>query len=250
MHVLESLRCFDFVRVFALVLVLFVELSAGALFTDLWAVHVNGGDEVANEVARRHGFINRGQIMPDYYHFQHRKVAKRSTFASTYYHQPLQEDGQVLWAEQQVARVRKKRGFHFNDPKWPVTWYLNDHGNGMGMNVREAWDMGFTGKGVVVTILDDGIEKDHPDLIQNYTLKGLRGNRSLGELGQPPIIVNFHTARQQMEHTYAAASTVSGEGIITQYLNDDHLVQRAPSCRDKHYMLFLEARPLHSLVEI
>ena len=62
MHVLESLRCFDFVRVFALVLVLFVELSAGALFTDLWAVHVNGGDEVANEVARRHGFINRGQV--------------------------------------------------------------------------------------------------------------------------------------------------------------------------------------------
>ncbi|GFO25894.1 proprotein convertase subtilisin/kexin type, partial [Plakobranchus ocellatus] len=74
----------------------------------------------------------------------------------------------VLWAEQQVARVRKKRAHHFNDPKWPVTWYLNDHGNGLGMNVREAWDMGFTGKGVVVTILDDGIEKDHPDLIRNY----------------------------------------------------------------------------------
>lgn len=36
------------------------------------------------------------------------------------------------------------------------------------MNVRRAWERGYTGKGVVVTILDDGIEKDHPDLRKNY----------------------------------------------------------------------------------
>ena len=31
--------------------------------------------------------------------------------------------------------------------------------------------MGVTGKGVVVTILDDGIQHDHPDLVQNYDPK-------------------------------------------------------------------------------
>ena len=36
------------------------------------------------------------------------------------------------------------------------------------MNVQRAWDMGYRGQGVVVSILDDGIEKDHPDLKQNY----------------------------------------------------------------------------------
>lgn len=36
------------------------------------------------------------------------------------------------------------------------------------MNVEEAWAAGATGKGVVVTILDDGLEKDHPDLAENY----------------------------------------------------------------------------------
>ncbi|XP_023335904.1 furin-like protease 2 [Eurytemora carolleeae] len=36
------------------------------------------------------------------------------------------------------------------------------------MNVKPAWDLGFTGKGVVVTILDDGIQHNHPDLAQNY----------------------------------------------------------------------------------
>lgn len=36
------------------------------------------------------------------------------------------------------------------------------------MNVIPAWKKGYTGKNVVVTILDDGIEHDHPDLQQNY----------------------------------------------------------------------------------
>lgn len=36
------------------------------------------------------------------------------------------------------------------------------------MNVIPAWKQGITGKGVVVTILDDGLESDHPDIEQNY----------------------------------------------------------------------------------
>ena len=36
------------------------------------------------------------------------------------------------------------------------------------MNVLPAWRKGYTGKGVVVSILDDGIEKNHPDLADNY----------------------------------------------------------------------------------
>lgn len=36
------------------------------------------------------------------------------------------------------------------------------------MNVIPAWREGITGRGVVVTILDDGLETDHPDLVANY----------------------------------------------------------------------------------
>ncbi|XP_006901390.1 PREDICTED: proprotein convertase subtilisin/kexin type 6 isoform X2 [Elephantulus edwardii] len=36
------------------------------------------------------------------------------------------------------------------------------------MNVQSAWKKGYTGKNVVVTILDDGIERNHPDLAPNY----------------------------------------------------------------------------------
>ena len=36
------------------------------------------------------------------------------------------------------------------------------------LNVASAWEQGFTGKGVVVTILDDGIDHGHPDIKRNY----------------------------------------------------------------------------------
>ena len=36
------------------------------------------------------------------------------------------------------------------------------------MNVLPAWEQGYSGKGVVVSILDDGIQPNHPDLIANY----------------------------------------------------------------------------------
>lgn len=39
---------------------------------------------------------------------------------------------------------------------------------GLSHNVREAWDLGYTGRGVVVTILDDGLERTHPDIEPNY----------------------------------------------------------------------------------
>lgn len=48
------------------------------------------------------------------------------------------------------------------------------------MNVRSAWEQGVTGRNVVVTILDDGIEKDHPDLMDNYVCRKGGGRR-----GQP-----------------------------------------------------------------
>lgn len=40
--------------------------------------------------------------------------------------------------------------------------------DGLDMNLAPAWRKGYTGKGVVVSILDDGIQTNHPDLAQNY----------------------------------------------------------------------------------
>ncbi|XP_078313201.1 furin-like protease kpc-1 isoform X2 [Crassostrea virginica] len=145
-------------------------------YTNTWAIHIEGGEEVARTLARKHGFVYVDQIMPDYYAFQHRKVAKRSIYPSSYHHRSIVQEANVKWLEQQVVKKRVKRdryysssinyNSNFNDPKWLRMWYLQREG--LDMNVRSAWEQGVTGRNVVVTILDDGIEKDHPDLMDNY----------------------------------------------------------------------------------
>lgn len=53
------------------------------------------------------------------------------------------------------------------------------------LNILTAWSKGYTGLGVVLSILDDGIEKDHPDLAANYvTTLGCR-NRLLQGVASP-----------------------------------------------------------------
>ncbi|XP_024307323.1 proprotein convertase subtilisin/kexin type 4 isoform X15 [Homo sapiens] len=36
------------------------------------------------------------------------------------------------------------------------------------LSILQAWSQGLSGQGIVVSVLDDGIEKDHPDLWANY----------------------------------------------------------------------------------
>ncbi|KAK3097979.1 hypothetical protein FSP39_015028 [Pinctada imbricata] len=150
-----------------------IVFAAEKQYCDIWAVRIDGDEDYARSLAKKHNFIYKGQIMPGYYSFQHRKVAKRSIHPSSFKHRTLAQEPNVRWLEQQIVKKRVKRDIHyhrefyFNDPKWPRAWYLN-RGQGLDMNVRDAWKEGVTGKNVVVTILDDGIEKDHPDLEQNY----------------------------------------------------------------------------------
>ncbi|NWT49075.1 FURIN protein, partial [Chroicocephalus maculipennis] len=109
------------------------------------------------------------QIFGDYYHFRHSGVVKRSLSPHQPWHSRLAREPQVQWLEQQVAKRRTKRDVFMEptDPKFPQQWYLYNT-NQRDLNVRQAWEQGYTGKGIVVSILDDGIEKNHPDLEGNY----------------------------------------------------------------------------------
>uniref|UniRef100_UPI00358F8360 furin-like protease kpc-1 isoform X2 n=1 Tax=Myxine glutinosa TaxID=7769 RepID=UPI00358F8360 len=63
----------------------------------------------------------------------------------------------------------------FNDPMWPDQWELYNVGQTQShgpkrfdLNVMAAWKRNITGAGVVVSILDDGVDYTHPDLKNNY----------------------------------------------------------------------------------
>ncbi|KAM3876997.1 stereocilin [Diretmus argenteus] len=139
------------------------------VYTNTWAVHIPGGQEEADRIASKHGFISHGHVFGDYYHFRHRMVVKRSLSDHRGTQVRLQREPKVTWAEQQVVKQRKKRDIFTepSDPKFRDQWYLYN-GNHRDLNATGAWELGYTGKGVVVSILDDGIEKNHPDLSQNY----------------------------------------------------------------------------------
>ncbi|XP_013925110.1 PREDICTED: proprotein convertase subtilisin/kexin type 6-like [Thamnophis sirtalis] len=113
-------------------------------YTNHWAVRVLGGPGEADRLASAYGYLNLGQVgsLEDYYHFHHSKTIKRSTFSSRGPHSFLRMDPKHC--EDNNSQCRSE------------------------MNVLGAWQRGYTGKGVVVTILDDGIERNHPDLVQNY----------------------------------------------------------------------------------
>ncbi|XP_031704092.1 proprotein convertase subtilisin/kexin type 6 isoform X1 [Anarrhichthys ocellatus] len=172
---------------FLLFTVLAVETSLsvvsghGDVFTNHWAVQITGGQQQAHRIAAKYGYINFGQIgsLEDYYHFHHSRVVRRAVYSFKGPHSFIHMDPEVDWAQQQVVKHRVKRYaksdpsfIHFNDPKWSNMWYIhcNDKSSPCHseMNILAAWQRGYTGKNVVVTILDDGIERNHPDLAQNY----------------------------------------------------------------------------------
>uniref|UniRef100_A0A182IX67 Peptidase S8 pro-domain domain-containing protein n=1 Tax=Anopheles atroparvus TaxID=41427 RepID=A0A182IX67_ANOAO len=151
----------------------------------------------------RHNISDWGAIgsLKGYYLFHHNHVRKRSLDQSDVHHNTLNTEPEVRWVQQQHEKLRFKRdystfdqdfvrfpGFRslvspgsrmayrdtsthniFPDPLFKEQWYLNGGAkDGPDMNVGPAWQKGYTGKGVVVSILDDGIQRNHPDLALNY----------------------------------------------------------------------------------
>ncbi|XP_024081815.1 furin-like protease 2 isoform X2 [Cimex lectularius] len=178
--------------------------DGNTFYMNQFAVHIPDGAEHADNIASKHGFSNLGQIgnLKGYYLFEHQHVHKRSLSTADEHHEKLSNEPQVLWVQQQHEKKRPKRDFYsgsaedfarlyqefpqnyfkprensrvakngvyFTDPLYKEEWYLNGGARGgFDMNVKAAWQKGYSGKGVVVSILDDGIQINHPDLAQNY----------------------------------------------------------------------------------
>lgn len=66
-----------------------------------------------------------------------------------------------------VAQVIDK--YDIQDPFFPMQWHIsNDRYPEHMMNVTPVWDMGYKGKGVITSILDDGLDYTNEDLKENF----------------------------------------------------------------------------------
>lgn len=61
----------------------------------------------------------------------------------------------------------KRNSLIINDPLWNNQWELHQS-QSPNMNVYQVWTSGFTGKGVTIAFLDDGIDTTHTDFTGNY----------------------------------------------------------------------------------
>lgn len=71
-----------------------------------------------------------------------------------------------------LVKVQQQPRFIPNDPLFPLQWHLQNTGQTGGLpgadaNVTAAWDTA-TGNGVVIGIVDDGLQHTHPDLASQY----------------------------------------------------------------------------------
>ncbi|XP_050390100.2 furin-like protease kpc-1 isoform X1 [Patella vulgata] len=106
------------------------------------------------------------------------------------------------------------------DPKFHDQWYIKNVGQSGGvkdidLNVIVAWENGYTGTGVVVSILDDGVDHTHTDLKDNYDPKA---STDLNDRNSDPMpnvtnIYNSHGTRCAGEVAAAADNDMCGVGI-------------------------------------
>ncbi len=52
------------------------------------------------------------------------------------------------------------------DPEYSNQWHLGTQFP--GLSAEDAWKMGYTGWGVVISVVDDGLDFQHPDLAEAY----------------------------------------------------------------------------------
>ncbi|EDO33327.1 predicted protein, partial [Nematostella vectensis] len=170
-------------------------------FSNVWAVQLDSNDgSLADAIARAHGFKNLGGIgtLTGHYEFVHDSTGSRMRRSMESRTKRLISHPRVIWAKQQRILDRQKRDFFdllearasqqqrslgherrkrfYHDPMFAKQWYLQNTGQfnipeGNDIGVLPVWERGFTGKGVVVSILDDGLDHTHPDLKRNYDPK-------------------------------------------------------------------------------
>lgn len=72
----------------------------------------------------------------------------------------------------QAASLPRSPAFLPTDPRFGLQWYLHNTGQtggtaGIDLNVISVWSQ-YSGRGVRVAVIDDGIQHTHPDLQANY----------------------------------------------------------------------------------
>ncbi|KAK1236417.1 pheromone processing endoprotease [Marasmius sp. AFHP31] len=120
-------------------------------------------------------------------------------------------DASVKYLSRQELRQRAKRApvppkkesarevaqrMGIEDPLFPEQWHLvNDEFPEHMMNVTPVWDMGITGKGVLSSLVDDGLDYEHSDLKDNFDAANSYDFNDHTDLPTPKLFDDHHGTR-------------------------------------------------------
>ncbi|XP_064152444.1 neuroendocrine convertase 1-like [Anguilla rostrata] len=184
----QSVKCCTLVAVCVVIYAVAALAEIGdRQYTNEWAVEIPGGPHAAKTIARELGYELVRQIgaLENHYLLRHHSHPRRTRRSADHMTRWLSQDERVWWAEQQYEKQRRKRAplgagcpgcsvdQLFDDPMWSQQWYLQDTRTSpslpkLDLHVIPVWKKGITGKGVVITVLDDGLEWNHTDIYPNY----------------------------------------------------------------------------------
>lgn len=152
-----------------------------------WAVHLDSLEgerkeesltQQADAVAQAAGLVNAGRIgeLQGHYLFVQPTGHRQAMEVEAMRQQAeavLARHEAVRWHSEQTLLKRAKRSIHFNDPKYPQQWHLNNRRSpGRDINVTGVWERNVTGRGVTVVVVDDGVEHTVQDIAPNYSPEG------------------------------------------------------------------------------
>lgn len=150
---------------------------AESLATDEVVVRLAAGVDAA-AIAAAHGLVVGDRFQSDEQTVVLRapSVAAAETIATLLATDPAVETAVV---NHRSAAVGYATPFIPNDPyfarntpvaPWPGQWHLaNEVTPGLDARVTGAWNAGWTGAGVAIGIIDDGVQMNHPDLVSNLS---------------------------------------------------------------------------------
>jgi proprotein convertase subtilisin/kexin type 7 len=151
----------------------------------LWRIAVHLHDDAdADALAAQLGMDNLGQIgaLEHHYVFQSlpRQRKRELGIALTAdddddstHNATLSTHRHVRWFERQRRRQLAKRTpatsntYRSYDPEFAHQWHLK-FASSASLHAQKAWDSGALGDGVVVSIVDDGLQMTHPDLQEHF----------------------------------------------------------------------------------
>ncbi|CAH1799660.1 unnamed protein product [Owenia fusiformis] len=133
---------------------------------------------------------------------------------------PLDNNGKFVRGS--LPEELAERTMDFKDPFYSDMWYITNLGQtggtvGRDINVVKAWKRGYTGKGVVVSVLDDGLDHTHKDLKKNYDAEASADFNDEEDTKQDPTPqkngANSHGTRCAGEIAAEANNNVCGVGV-------------------------------------